>query len=68
MASYYVNNNAQTNGDHEVHVEGCYWFSLMNNKTYLGEYYSCVPAVAKAKAYHRQTNGCKTCCPDCHTT
>ena len=25
MASYYVNNNAQSNGDHEVHTTGCSW-------------------------------------------
>jgi hypothetical protein len=68
MASYYVDDNAQSNGDHEVHVQGCYWLSLMTNKTYLGEFNSCGPAVAKAKSYHRQTNGCKTCCSTCHTT
>ena len=29
MASYYVNRNAQDNGDHEVHLQGCYWSSLL---------------------------------------
>ena len=28
MASYYVNDNAQPNGDHEVHESGCYWLGL----------------------------------------
>ncbi len=25
MANYYVNKNAQANGDHEVHKSGCSW-------------------------------------------
>ena len=29
MALYYVNNTAQSNGDHEVHREGCYWLTLV---------------------------------------
>jgi hypothetical protein len=32
MALYYVNNNAQSNGDHEVHKEGCSWMPS-NKKT-----------------------------------
>ena len=65
MKKYYVNNNAQPNGDHEVHHEGCIW--LPQNKTHLGEFSNCKPAVEAAKKYHRQVNGCKTCSNECHT-
>lgn len=66
MASYYVNNNAQANGDHEVHVSGCSYFP--SDYIYLGEYSSCAPAVTQAKQYYLQSNGCAYCCPDCHTS
>ena len=66
MASYYVNNNAQNNGDHEVHVYGCGW--MPSSKTYLGEFSSCSPAVTEAKRYYSQSNGCKYCSATCHTS
>lgn len=66
MPSYYVNNRAQANGDHEVHVSGCRY--TPSDKKYLGEYASCGPAVTEAKKTYRQSNGCATCCPTCHTT
>jgi len=65
MKKYYVNNNAQSNGDHEVHREDCQY--LPHNKTYLGEFSNCKPAVEAAKRYHSQVNGCKTCSNECHT-
>ena len=37
MASYYVNKNAQSNGDHEVHVYGCSFFPAAENRLYLGD-------------------------------
>ncbi|WP_336827973.1 hypothetical protein [Sphingobacterium multivorum] len=68
MAKYYVNNRAQANGDHEVHQEGCIWLKLAVSTTYLGEHSNCVSAVAVAKIYFRQSNGCKYCNPSCHTS
>ena len=67
MASYYVNKNAQANGDHEVHVQGCSYMPLEHNRLYLGDYTSCFPAVAKAKQIYPQSNGCAYCCPQCNT-
>jgi len=67
MASYYVNRNAQTNGDHEVHVANCSWFPAPENIVYLGEFTHCQPAVEKAKEYYAQVNGCAYCCPFCNT-
>lgn len=66
MASYYVNNDAQSNGDHEVHVWSCLYMPA--NRTYLGEFADCGPAVATAKNYYWQSNGCYYCCPACHTS
>ena len=64
--NYYVNNNAQSNGDHEVHSEGCVY--MPHDKRFLGNYTNCGEAVAEAKKYFRQSNGCKYCCPVCHTS
>lgn len=66
MARYVVNRTQQSNGDHEVHEEGCvYW-----PKSYidLGDQSSCYTAVAAAKKYYSQSNGCATCSPACHTS
>jgi hypothetical protein len=67
MARYYVNDNAQPNGDHEVHEQGCYWLGLARSTTDLGEHSHCSTAVAAAKRIYWNSNGCKTCCPACHT-
>lgn len=66
MANYYVNNNAQANGDHEVHVTGCSY--MPNSKIALGDHYSCLSAVAEAKKHYRQSNGCFFCSRLCHTS
>ena len=68
MDRYYVNDRAQSNGDHEVHKHGCHWLSLATDTTYLGDFSSCHPAVAAAKKVYYQSNGCVHCSPDCHTT
>lgn len=67
MARYYVNDNAQANGDHEVHKEGCAWMPAVHNRTYLGEFSSCGPAVAAARQHYSQVNGCYYCSNECHT-
>ncbi|MCE1159216.1 hypothetical protein SDC9_11671 [bioreactor metagenome] len=69
MARYYVNSNAQSNGDHEVHVETCSWLPDKDHRVYLGDYHSCVLAVAEAKRRgYSRANGCYYCCLSCHTT
>lgn len=67
MPSYYVNKNAQLNGDHEVHVSGCIFMPAPENRIYLGEFSSCKPAVTQAKQHYNQVNGCYYCCNSCHT-
>lgn len=68
MARYYVNKNAQANGDHEVHREGCSWMPEAHNRTYLGDFQSCYPAVAAARSHYSQVNGCYYCSNACHTS
>lgn len=67
MASYYVNKNAQSNGDHEVHKTGCQYMPEPANRLYLGDFASCYPAVKKAKETYPQSNGCYYCSNECHT-
>ena len=68
MAFYYVNKNAQSNGDHEVHKSGCSHMPNLENRIYLGDFTTCAPAVRKAKEHYMQSNGCYYCANACHTT
>lgn len=68
MPRYYVNDNSQTNRDHEVHQEGCSWMPKQENRTYLGYHSTCKSAVEKAKEYYSQVNGCFYCSKECHTS
>ena len=68
MAKYYVNDNAQNNGDHEVHREGCVYLPAIVSKSYLGDHAHCSTAVAVAKGIYSKSNGCYTCSNSCHTS
>jgi len=67
MALYYVNKNAQSNGDHEVHEQGCSFMPSDTNRKYLGSFSNCRDAVREAKKHYSQVNGCYYCSYDCHT-
>lgn len=67
MAHYYVNRNAQDNGDHEVHVRGCAFMPDEHNRIYLGDFGNCHTAVQEARRHYDQVNGCYYCAHDCHT-
>ncbi len=68
MTNFYVNTNAQPNGDHEVHRDNCPTPALPHNRLNLGYHSSCVEAVRLAKETYRRANGCKNCNPSCHTS
>ena len=68
MAQYYVNTQAQANGDHEVHKSGCSFMPSPENRKYLGDFSNCADAVRDAKKTYRQSNGCYYCSRECHTT
>lgn len=70
MASYYVNDRAQSNGDHEVHNKSACTsdnFPRPENARYLGDFSNCRDAVAAARLYYSQVNGCYWCANACHT-
>lgn len=67
MARYYVNKNAQSNGDHEVHTTGCSHMPEEQNRIYLGDFSSCGPAVTEAKKRYPTADGCFYCSKPCHT-
>ncbi|TNZ86917.1 hypothetical protein CGI23_12600 [Vibrio parahaemolyticus] len=67
MPRYYVNKNAQDNGDHEVHQEGCSRLPLPHNRLFLGIHSTCQTAVREARRHYRQSNGCFYCARACHT-
>ena len=68
MPKYYVNKNEQDNGDHEVHKEDCSWLKLVVSKKDLGYHSNCESAVREAKKTYKQSNGCKHCSKECHTS
>jgi hypothetical protein len=69
MPTYYVNKNAQPNGDHEVHrTDNCPTPAAEPNRLYLGDFPSCHGAVQEAKKHYARSNGCAYCSPQCHTT
>lgn len=67
---YYLNKNAQSNGDHEVHTHSCSWCPDEENRIYLGDFDNCKEAVKKAKELHPEwkINGCYYCSRECHTS
>jgi len=68
MARYYVNKNAQDNGDHEVHKSDCGWLPNEENRLYLGTFSNCANAVREAKKHYSTSDGCYYCSPKCHTS
>lgn len=67
MPTYHVNQNAQPNGDHEVHEDGCGRQASPANRTSLGYHADCHAAVRQARQHYAQVNGCYYCCAPCHT-
>ena len=68
MARYYVNKNAQSNGDHEVHKSNCSWLPATENRIYLGDFSNCYEAVREARKHYSKVNGCYHCARECHTS
>ena len=68
MASYYMNENSQINGDHEVHVVTCDYLPELKNRHYLGEFTNCHDALKEAKKRDSKADGCYYCSKPCHTS
>jgi len=68
MPRFCVNENAQSNGDHEVHeTNNCAHAPDAENQKDLGFHDDCKSAVKEAKESFSQSNGCYYCCEPCHT-
>jgi len=67
MDKYYVNENPQTTGEHEVHKANCSYLPEYPNRKYLGEFANCADAVREAKKYFNNVDGCYYCSNECHT-
>jgi hypothetical protein len=72
MPNFIVNENAQSNGDHEVHLTTCTCSHMpaSKNQTALGFHSSCHGAISKAreKFPNWKIDGCFFCCRECHTS
>ncbi len=67
MWKYYVNKEAQSSGEHEVHREDCTHLPISRNQHFLGYYIDCYDALRKAREKYTEVDGCFYCCPACHT-
>jgi len=65
---YYIDKNAQPNGDHEVHTEKCSFLPDEQNREFLGNFSSCQKAVKEARNHYFSVDGCFFCCIECHTS
>jgi len=67
---YFVNKQAQANGDYEVHNYSCGYLIQMSpeNKKSLGHFNNCGDAVTEARKHHPTANGCFFCSKTCHTS
>ena len=65
MIRYYVNNDTDSKGDHEVHRKDC--DKLPSNRKDLGEFDNCRDAVTEAKKTYSKSNGCWHCSRECNT-
>ena len=71
MVNYYLNLNAQSNGDHEVHKETCHYYYMYKsgyNFELLGAFSNELEAVRYARIKHPtfKIDGCAYCCPAAH--
>lgn len=67
MAEFYIETNAQTNGDHIVHKANCSLLPSKDEIRYLGSIASCASALKKAAESFKQVNGCPQCATTCHS-
>jgi len=71
MPDFIVNENGQSNGDHEVHVTTCTCSHMpaTKNQIELGYYPSCHGAISKARKSFPswKIDGCRWCCEECNT-
>lgn len=65
MAKYYLNKNAQENGDMEIHAESCKYFPAEKNRILIGDYPNAEEAL---KAIREKIDGCVHCSKEAHSS
>ncbi len=69
MTRYYLNKNAQSNGDNEVHKGTCSFLPKEENRVHLGLFNNANDAVKEAKSRgYSKANGCYYCSREAHTS
>lgn len=63
---YYVNKQAQPNGDHEIHKYECTHGADFDNQRELGWFSSDRDALNEALKIYPQSDGCMYCCLSIH--
>lgn len=67
MATYSINKNAQSNGDHEIHKSGCLFEPYSANRIELGYHPNDYSALEAGKRLFSTADGCERCCPSIHS-
>lgn len=63
MAEFYIETNAQPNGDHYVHFANCTLLPAKDAIHYLGSIASSASAIKRASEYFKNACGCPQCAP-----
>lgn len=65
---YCVNKNAQSTGEHEVHLVSCTskYLPHPDNRKDLGYHEDCHSAIRTARQYYDNVDGCYYCARACH--
>lgn len=66
MNRYYVNSEAQTTGEHEVHKTVCSHGASFRHRIDLGYHAYDESALRAARQYYSNVDGCAFCCPSIH--
>lgn len=67
MATYSINKNSQTNGDHEIHKTGCAFEPSSMNRVKLGYHPNDFSALQAGRKIYPTADECQYCCPSIHT-
>ena len=69
MPEYIYNKNRWDGKFHEVHTKSCNYKPRLENQVDLGWHPNCKEAIKEAvrRTNEHDFDGCKYCCPDCHS-
>ena len=67
MAEFYIETNAQPNGDHIVHNAACSLLPAKDSIRYLGSIASATSAMKRAAESFKHVNGCPQCTTASHS-